>query len=140
MIAVGMVGAGACGGEDLGTLQVMLRLESPNGGARSCADFGAQAVELSFYADPGDLVPLDRATVDCEATAAGRATFALSVAAQSYHRVVLRLVTEVGDTVRICGAEGRQDAVLEVLQVSVSTAVIETLSYLIVGDALPCAE
>jgi hypothetical protein len=140
MIAGGMLGAGACGGEELGTLQVMLRLESPGGGARSCADFGAQAVELSFFADPGDLVPLDQATVGCEATATGRATFALTLAAQSYHRVVLRLVTEGGDTVRICGVEGRQDAVLEGLHVSVSTVVIETLSFLIVGDALPCAE
>jgi hypothetical protein len=139
MVIVAMAAGAGCGGETLGALQVTIRLETPTGLSRSCDDFAADLLELVFYAEPGDLVPHDVATVDCGATAAGRATFGLAVTARLYHRVVLRFITSAGDTARVCGPEGRVDAVLEQTDVQVTAGVLVKLDYVLVGESLPCA-
>lgn len=135
-----MNGLAGCGGETLGTLQVTIRLETPAGVSLSCDDLGADQVELSFFAESGDLVPHDLATVDCEATSAGWSMFGLAVTARSYHRVVLRFITLSGGTVRICTSEGRVDAVLEHTDVKVEAGVLGKLDFLLIGHSPPCAE
>lgn len=133
------VGAG-CGGETLGALQVTIRLETPDGVSKACADLGADQVELALFAELGDVVPYDFVTADCEATAAGWAVFGLAVTARTYHRVVLRFVTSTGSTVGVCGPEGRTDALLERTDVRVEAGVLGRLDFVLVGDSLPCAE
>ncbi len=133
-----MLTASACGGDSLGTLSVTVRLETETGESRACADFGANQLELTFYRQSGDQVPYDVATVDCEAAAAGRAVFALALTAQTYDRVVLRFITETGDTARICTDQGRVEAVLERTEVGVEAGVLRTLDFVLVGESLPC--
>jgi hypothetical protein len=140
MVIVVMVGAIACGGERLGVLQVNIRLETPSGISRACVDYGADQVELTFFADSEDLVPHDVVTADCEATAAGWAMVGLRVTAQTYHRVALRFVSSTGNTVGVCTPAGRMDAVLEQTDVKVESGVLGKLDFLLVGDTLPCAE
>ncbi len=140
MIFVVMVGAVGCGGETLGLLQITIRLETPAGVSRACADIGAEQVELTFFAELGDVVPQDKATADCEATAAGWAMVGLALKAGSYHKVVLRFITSTGTTARVCTPQGREDAVLEQTDVTVEAGVLEKLDFVLVGDSLPCAE
>jgi len=133
------VGAG-CGGETLGALRVTIRLQTPAGVSRSCVDLGAERVELALFAEPGDVVPHDLATVDCDATASGWAVFGLAVTARTYHRVVMRFITSTGTTVGVCGPEGRMDAELEQNDIRVEAGVLGRLDFLLVGDSQPCAE
>lgn len=129
-----------CGGENLGTLQVTVRLETPSGVSRACSDIGADKLELTFFADAGDLVPHDVATVGCEATPSGWATFGLALTARNYHKVVLRFLTETGSVVRVCDDVGRIDAVLEQDDVMVEAGVLRNVDFILVGDSQPCAE
>jgi hypothetical protein len=140
MVFVVIAAAVGCGGERLGALQVTIRLETPTGMSRACADFGAEQVELRFFANPGDVVPYDVATTDCEATAAGWTMVGLAVTARSYHKVVLRFVTSTGDTVSVCTPQGRVDAVLEQTDLEVEPGVVGKLDFLLVGESGPCAE
>lgn len=140
VLMIVMLSAGGCGGDTLGRLQVTIHLESASGISRACADLGADTLELSFFAETGDVVPHDIATVDCEATPTGWATFALAVTAQTYTRVVLRFVTSTGTTVRVCDDTGRVDAVLEQTDVKVEAGVLGSLDFVLVGDSQPCSE
>lgn len=140
VVMVVMVGAVACGGERLAVLQVTIRLETSSGVSRACEEYGADLVELTFFADSEDVVPHDVVTADCEATAAGRAMVGLRVTARTYHKVVLRFVSSTGNTVGVCTPAGRIDAVLEQTDVKVETGVLGKLDFLLVGDTLPCAE
>jgi len=140
LVCVVMAGAVGCGGESLGVLQVTIRLETTTGISGACANIDAKQVELTFFAESGDVVPHDVATADCEATAAGRAMVGIAVTARSYHRVVLRFVTPTGSTARICTTVGREDAVLEQTDVKVEAGVLGKLDFVLVGDSGPCAE
>ena len=138
MTFVMIVGQVGCAQETLGALEVTVRLQSPDGASLACVDLGAEQLELSLYAKSGDQVPQDQAVVDCEANDAGWAMFGLTVAAQSYQRVVLRFLTSSGDTVRICTSEGRVDAVLEQNEVRVGAGEVGSVAFELVGDTQPC--
>lgn len=139
VIVVMTLGVG-CGGENLGTLQVTIRLETVLGVSRGCSDIGADKLELTFFADSGDLVAHDVITVVCEATGSGWATYGLLLTARNYHKVVLRFLTATGSVVRVCGDVGRIDAVLEQDDVMVEAGMLRTLDFVLVGDSQPCAE
>lgn len=138
VMLVMMAGQVGCGGETLGALQVTVRLQTLDGTALACDDLGAEKLELALFAKTSDQVPQDLALVDCEANASGQAMFGLAVAAQSYQRAVLRFVTSMGETVRICTTEGRVDAVLEQDEVHVEGGEVGTVAFALVGDTLPC--
>lgn len=138
MMHVVMSGQAGCGKETLGALEVTVRLQTPDGASLACADLGAEQLELALYAESGDQIPQDLALVDCEADDAGRAMFGLTVAAQSYQRVVLRFLTTAGDTVSICTSEGRVDAVLEQNEVQVGASEVASVAFMLEGDTLPC--
>ena len=129
-----------CAGEERGTVQVSYRLQQQSGFAQSCADLGAESLELAFFEKEGDTVPYDAATFPCEAVASGRGSLALVVAAGHYAAVELRLLTSSGNNAYICTADGRVPAVIVQRDIEVRRDVLCNVEFLVIGDSTPCAE
>ncbi|MFH2007309.1 MAG: hypothetical protein ABI333_12030 [bacterium] len=134
-----VAGIQRCDGDPVGTLKVDYHLQREAGIAQSCEDLGAVQVELSLWAQPEDQVPLDVATLDCDAADSGRSTFAIVVTAGSYHTAQLRFLTANGNTVQICTSQGRVPAAFEQTDITVSRGEVRELVFSVIGESGVCA-
>ncbi len=127
-----------CGGETVGSLDVQVDLATLDGTPMSCETFGAERIEVALYARDDDPLPMDRIPRACAVSGAGRGLYALRVATGHYERVDVRFLSDGGNTLRMCTAEGSADAVLSVQDVTVRDPESTSLTVSVVANPGSC--